>query len=105
MFSLLIENLEWISLAVALFALGISCWFWKNPISTDFINDSIIEDDKGDVKYVVGHDHKGWKVKRLNYDENGDLRKNIKSWASKQNNPKIKESPQELPELDKLLYD
>jgi hypothetical protein len=101
----LISHLDIVSFFVGVFSIFLGYWFWRNPISTDFINESIVEDQKGNIKYIVGHDHQGWKVKRLNYNENGELKTNIASWANRKNNPETKSVLPKTAQLDNLNFD
>ena len=90
---------------LALFSIWLACYFWRNPISTDFKPAHLITDTESKIKYEVGHDYKGWKIRRTNYDINGNLITSIKSSASIENNPHIKIAPQTLQEIKLLKFD
>ena len=99
----ILSHVDLISFVLSIFSIILGYWFWKHPISTQFQNELPIYDGDN-IKYIVGHDNYGWKIKRVN-DTDSDSDINIVSWASLKNNPNIKVPPKTLSEIDLLYFD
>jgi hypothetical protein len=90
--------------------IGLSIWFWKNPIDTSFQKELVIfnkESDHPRVAYEVGHDHKGWKIIKTIVPSSDDelSGKKLRSYASRKNNPKIRKSPSDIDEIQGLIFE
>ena len=79
----------------------VSYFFWKRPISTDFTCQRQLKENE--ILYRVGHDHLGWRVEKIIVDqiESG---KPFKGYATRKNNPGIKNKPKTLEEVTNLNF-
>ena len=90
----------------AVVSFSISYFFWKRPVSTEFIlTKSLVENEDSDdeIYYKIGHDNSGWLVKKIisGLLSSGE---SFRSYADKKNNPKVITEPTTLEEVKALSY-
>lgn len=95
---------QWFAIFLFLISVYIAYWFWKNPIDTDVRNWKMHWD--GNTVYKIGENYKGWTATKQNLDDVYNNEGNpLVLYATKRNNPGIKNVPDKMDELKKLNYE